>query len=168
MAASVTLRPLTLRDAEAAFNLYRAVAASPHNGLARQPDELTLNYVRDNIQRALDGGVVLGAFDESGMAGVIRAMAMGPRQFAHVLTDLTIAVDPRAQGRGVGASLFEALFAAADVLGVRRIELLARSGNGRAIALYERLGFVREGRFTGRVRLPDGTVEDDIPMARLV
>jgi ribosomal protein S18 acetylase RimI-like enzyme len=161
------LRALEPADGQAAYALYRLVARAPDSGLARQADELTAEYVRENIRRALDGGIALGAFAGGRLIGVIRATPMGPRQFAHVLTDLTIAVDPRAQGQGVGAELFEALFAAAERLGVTRIELMARSGNSRAIALYERLGFVREGLFVGRVRLPDGRIEHDVPMARL-
>jgi RimJ/RimL family protein N-acetyltransferase len=40
-----------------------------------------------------------------------------------------------------------------------------RSTNARAIALYEKLGFVEEGRFRLRLRLDDGTFVDDIGMA---
>ena len=89
--------------------------------------------------------------------------------FNHVLTDLTVAVHPQAQGRGVGSRLFAALFEAAARLTppATRIELVARTGNAAAIRLYERLGFRAEGRFVGRVRLPDGSIEDDIPMARI-
>jgi ribosomal protein S18 acetylase RimI-like enzyme len=43
-----------------------------------------------------------------------------------------------------------------------------RAGNTDAIRLYQRLGFKIEGRFVGRVYLPDGTVEDDIAMALLL
>jgi putative acetyltransferase len=43
---------------------------------------------------------------------------------------------------------------------------MAREGNTDAIRLYERLGFVIEGRFPGRVRLEDGSVEADIAMGR--
>jgi ribosomal protein S18 acetylase RimI-like enzyme len=89
---------------------------------------------------------------------------------AHNLTDLTVAVHPDVQGRGVGAALFEALFAAAEALTPRieRVELLCRHGNLRAVRLYQRLGFVIEGRFPRRVRLPDGTIEDDLAMARFL
>jgi putative acetyltransferase len=85
-----------------------------------------------------------------------------------VLTDLTIAVHPRIQGRGAGRLLFESLFAQAALLTPRitRIELVCRSGNVRALRLYESLGFEAEGRFKERVRLADGTLEDDIPMVR--
>ena len=86
------------------------------------------------------------------------------------LSDLTVAVDPAWQGRGVGRALFAALFEAARALSpqVTRIELMAREGNIDAIRLYERLGFVIEGRFVQRVRMPDGRLEDDIAMGLLL
>jgi len=46
-----------------------------------------------------------------------------------------------------------------------KVELLVRATNERAIRLYRALGFVEEGRFRDRVRLPDGTLVDDIAMA---
>jgi len=77
-------------------------------------------------------------------------------------------VHPGFQGRGVGAALFEALFAAAAELSpaIERVELMCREGNAGALRLYQRLGFVVEGRFPRRVRLGDGTIEDDLAMAR--
>ena len=38
--------------------------------------------------------------------------------------------------------------------------------NVGALCLYERLGFKSAGLLIGRVKLPDGSVEDDIPMSR--
>ncbi|HWI85991.1 MAG TPA: GNAT family N-acetyltransferase [Sphingomonas sp.] len=165
MARSVNLRPLGFDDCLAVRGLHLSVAAIEGSGLARAPDEITTDYVDAIVRRGLAGGVIIGAFDGGKLIGEIHAARLGPRQFAHVLTDLTVAVHHDAQGRGVGTMLFQALFAAARTLGATRIELVARSGNQAAIALYERLGFRREGCFTGRVRLHDGRVEDDIPMA---
>jgi len=156
-------------DVEALWSLYRTVAAMPNSGLARHADEMGRDYVS-----ALPGyrdakGISIAAFLGDALVGEIHALRMQPRQFSHVLTDLTIAVHPRAQGRGVGSRLFAALFAAAGRFTppVTRIELVARTGNAAAIRLYERLGFRVEGRFVGRVRLADGSIEDDIPMARI-
>jgi ribosomal protein S18 acetylase RimI-like enzyme len=44
------------------------------------------------------------------------------------------------------------------------VELRARASNQQALALYRSLGFVEEGRFTGRIRARDGSFEDGIPM----
>jgi ribosomal protein S18 acetylase RimI-like enzyme len=72
-----------------------------------------------------------------------------------------------AGGRGVGRRLAEAGIAAAIARGAERNELEVLASNTRAIALYERLGFVREG-VRCRARRLDGQCEDNILMARLV
>jgi putative acetyltransferase len=162
-------RPITLSQAGAVLSLYRAAAAGP-GGLARRPDEMDLAYVEGFLARALAGGVTLGAWRGEVLCGEIHASRIGPDQFAHVLSDLTVAVDPAWQGRGVGRALFQALFAAAAQLTppVIRIELMAREGNADAIRLYQALGFLIDGRFEQRVRMPDGRLEADVAMSLLL
>lgn len=166
---SLLLRLTTAADSAALLALYRDVAATPNSGLARQGDEVDPRYVAAFAGLCDPAGISIAALDGSFLAAEIHAYRMAARQFSHVLTDLTVAVHPRAQGRGVGTQLFAALFEAAARFSppATRIELVARTGNAAAIRLYERLGFRAEGRFTGRVRLPDGRTEDDIPMARI-
>ena len=167
--SELSIRPLTLLDVDALVDLHRATAAAP-GGLARTPDEIDATYASAFVAKASAGGVALGAWADGALAGEIHAGRMGIAQFAHVLTDLTVAVHPAWQGRGVGSRLFRALFAAAADLTpkVERIELMAREGNTDAIRLYERLGFRVEGRFPGRVRMPDGGTEADIAMGLLL
>ena len=150
--------------------LHLATAAAPSSGLAREPDEMSLDHMQSAIARATASGVALSAWAGEAMIGEIHASRMGPRQFAHNLLDLTVAVHPDWQGRGVGARLFEGLFVEAARLlpKVERIELMVREGNLGAVRLYERLGFAVEGRFAGRVRLRDGAVETDLAMARFL
>lgn len=163
--AGFDIRPLAVSQADAVLALYRATAAAP-GGLARRPDEIDLAYVQGFLAKASKDGVTLGAWDGDRLCGEIHACRIGPDQFAHVLSDLTVAVDPAWQGRGVGSALFRALFEAAAALTPRvlRVELAAREGNAAAIALYQRLGFVIDGRFEKRVRMPDGAFEADIAM----
>ena len=138
--------------------------------MARRPDEMDLAYVEGFLAKARAGGVTLGAWIDGRLAGEIHASRIGPEQFAHVLSDLTVAVDPAWQGRGVGRALFQALFAAAAQLTppVIRIELMAREGNTDAIRLYQALGFLIDGRFEQRVRMPDGRLEADVAMSLLL
>lgn len=161
-------RRLSLEHAPAVLALYRRVAAQPGSGLARAPDEMSLDYFQALLSRTPHAVFSLGIFERDELIGEIHASRLAPRQFAHVLTDLTVAVAPGRQGQGIGARLFALLFAEAERAEppLTRIELFARSGNAAAIALYERLGFVAEGRFVGRVVTAMGVVEDDIPMAR--
>jgi putative acetyltransferase len=167
MSSGVAIRPTTLADAPAILEVHLA-AASNGGGLAREPDEMDLAGIEATLAKPLAGGVALIAFLGGRAVGEIHASRLGPRQFDHNLTDLTIAVHPDAQGKGVGAALFEALFAAAATLTppIERIELFCREGNAHAVRLYQRLGFEIEGRFPRRVRLKDGTVEDDLAMGK--
>lgn len=164
---AVEIRRTTLADAPAVHALHRAAAAAP-GGLARQPDEIGLGWIEQVLAQALKAGVALSAWSDGELVAELHAPRMGPRQFAHVLSDLTIAVRPDWQGRGLGGRLFEALFAEAARLRpkVERIELMVRAGNAGAIRLYQRMGFVVEGRFEGRVRRPDGALEADLAMGK--
>jgi len=54
-----------------------------------------------------------------------------------------LAVSPKAQRRGVGTALVSACMAHAVALGCTAIAICTRDFNDKAIAMYERLGFVR-------------------------
>lgn len=85
---------------------------------------------------------------------------------AHV-AGLGLMVADHWQGTGVGTALIGALTDLADNwLGLRRIELSVFADNGRAIALYEKFGFVEEGRQRAYA-LRDGVLVDSLLMARL-
>ena len=167
---SFRFEKLSPAASEEVLALYRA-ASAVRGGLARTPEEMDTGYVRGFLTRASQDGLSIGARSESGvLCGEIHAYRIGPAQFRHVLSDLTVAVHPDWQGHGIGARLFGELFKAAAELSpkIERIELMVREGNVGAIRLYERLGFRIEGRFAKRVRLPDGALEDDIAMAKFL
>ncbi len=80
---------------------------------------------------------------------------------------LGISVAHDAQGQGVGRAMMAALLDYADNWGqVLRIELTVYADNARAIALYERFGFVHEGRMKAYA-LRNGAYVDTLAMARL-
>lgn len=51
---------------------------------------------------------------------------------------VTLGVDPRYNGRGIGTAL---LLSAEQALGGKRVKLTVRRSNARAISLYERCGY---------------------------
>ncbi len=79
---------------------------------------------------------------------------------------LGIAVAAAWQGQGVGDQLMHALLHWADNwAAVLRIELNVYTDNTRAIALYQRHGFVQEGLLRA-MALKDGVYADSLAMAR--
>ena len=80
---------------------------------------------------------------------------------------LGISVAAGFQGHGLGHALMQALTDYADQWGqILRIELTVFADNLRAIALYERFGFEREGLHRGYA-LRGGRYVDTLSMARL-
>ncbi|MDJ0918719.1 MAG: N-acetyltransferase [Woeseiaceae bacterium] len=164
-----SLRKTGMQDLDAVLELHRKVAKRP-GGLARLATEIDRDLVQQFLGRAIDGGVTFVAeSDDGAIQGEIHAVSPGIFCFSHVLTDLTIAVDPDAQSKGLGRQLFEAFMR--EVTDNRpeidRVELIARESNSRALAFYESLGFNIEGVFKQRIRNVDGSLESDIPMAWL-
>ncbi len=98
-----------------------------------------------------------------GLAGLHQSQPSPRRRHA---AGLGITIAAQAQGQGVGHALMRALLAHADDwAGLLRIELTVYADNARAIALYERHGFVREGLLKG-YGLRAGRYEDCLSMAR--
>ncbi|TGQ93010.1 N-acetyltransferase [Mesorhizobium sp. M8A.F.Ca.ET.208.01.1.1] len=71
---------------------------------------------------------------------------------------------PAYRGGGLGRKLIEATLAQAREAGFVRIELSVHSDNARAISLYDKVGFVREGLQRDAVYI-DGEHRDAIMMA---
>ena len=115
-----------------------------------------------------------GAAWDKQLVAVIEGKAIGsiglhradsPRR-AHAAS-IGMGVHDAYAGRGVGTALMAAVVDLADNwLNLRRLELTVYADNGRAIALYERFGFAREGLhrdFAWR----GGAYVDAVAMARM-
>lgn len=163
----MNIRASSIDDLSVVRRLYDRVAAVP-GGIARLEDEIDDDYVRYFLQNASDRGLGLVSTDDSGDA-IAEIHAYTPPQFcfSHVLSDLTIVVDPGAQGCGMGRRIFERFMQMVqdECKHISRVELVARESNWKAIRFYESLGFHKEGVFAGRIRNVDGSTESDIPMA---
>lgn len=79
---------------------------------------------------------------------------------------LTIAVDPAAQGQGVGSRLLLRFLAELRARRATRVFLEVAESNAAARALYTRAGFTVTGRRRGYYHGPDGTAVDAVVMAR--
>ena len=103
-----------------------------------------LSWWESRLTGKLD--VVLGAFDEEGLAGIV-GLAFEPREKAwHKVTLFGMYVSARARQRGLGAQLVQAALAEAKSHPkLRLIQLTVTAGNDAAFNLYQRCGFVQFG-----------------------
>lgn len=112
-----------------------------------------------------NGSVLLVALLDGSIVGWCDVLPTHGQACAHV-GSLGMGVIASARGRGIGTRLSKAAIDAAWAAGVTRIELIVRADNANAIALYERHGFVVEGRQRQAFRV-DGAYLDGISMALL-
>ena len=134
--------------------------------LVSQPDELLPEAFASLIAALTDGsGCYLVAEDEGRIVGHAFLKPMDLRAICHVFR-LTIVVHAGYSGRGIGTVIMSALADwARRAPAVQKVELTVRSTNDGARRLYEKFGFVEEGRFRNRIRLTDGSYIDDVTMA---
>lgn len=79
---------------------------------------------------------------------------------------LTIAVDPKWRGKGVGTALLAAALADLRMSRCEKMFLEVAEDNTPAIALYARYGFAEVGRRAGYYARPDGAPATALVMAR--
>jgi RimJ/RimL family protein N-acetyltransferase len=148
---NLVIRPLTAEDAPR-YHAFRL------EGLRRYPHAFRSSY-EDEAQKpaswavarlaaspANPHGFALGAFDGAELVGTIVLETTARAKLRHCADVIGMLVDERYAGRGVGAALLHQLVARARAIaGLESLHLTVTDGNDRAIALYERFGFEREG-----------------------
>ena len=162
----LVFEPTTQEITAVVVDLYRRGAQSP-DGLVRRVDEIDPDYVKAFIKRCQRRGLAIVARVDRQVIGEIHAHTPEVYAFRHLLTDLTIVIDPDWQGQGVGRRLFQYyLNRVTETLPhIHRIELFTRSHNHRTIAFYESLGFINEGPQRNKILKTEGQYETPVHMA---
>ncbi len=146
------------------------------NALRRMPGvfETTLGLPSERVQRNLDGINALTRNDHQfvavlGDGTVIGAAGLSVHESPRTrhTGDVGIFVRTDYQNQGVGAALMNTLLDLADNwLMLVRVQLEVYADNERAIHLYEKLGFEKEGR-KRMANIRWGEYVDEFMMARL-
>lgn len=161
-ATSVRIEPMTLDHVEGYRRALDVVARERKylTMLEARPEPDTLRFVKSNLESRNPMMVALAGAKVFGWCDVRREFF--PSR-AHRGT-LGMGLLPEWRGRGIGRRLLEATLAQARRSGFKRIELDVYADNQRAIALYEKAGFVREG-IVRDASLIDSVFRDAILMA---
>ena len=163
--SDVQLRPFEPRDLDSFLRCLDVVARERlYLALVEGPTrEQADPFLADARARGMVQQVAVSEGEVIGWCDVIRKPYPG---FEHSGT-LGMGLLPAWRGRGLGARLLDAALAGAAGLGITRVELEVFASNPRAIALYERRGFAREG-VKRAARIIDGATDDIFCMARTV
>lgn len=124
------------------------------------PLEETRDFVLGMIAKGNPQFVALAGGDVVGWCDINRHTFPSHAHAGH----LGMGIIPAYRGQGLGRRLIETTLQAARNAGIERVELSVHADNSRAVALYEKVGFVREGLARKSVRI-DGRYKDAIQMA---
>ena len=164
---SLEIRPATDADAEELRQFAIKLFAEKLPGIFRRPMptiEVERDFIRSRIEPA--NSTLLVARLDGDVVGLLDLLGGTLAEEAHVGT-FGLSVDREHRGNGIGTALLQALIAWAPEHGISRIQAWAWVNNPRSIALYERLGFQREGLCRQAI-LCDGQLVDVVILALLV
>lgn len=146
---SIAVRDATVADLPtitAIYTHYTLKTTATFNIEVRSPREW-----RDRFQQHIvDGPYDLMVAEEDGaVVGFVETQRFRPKAAYDRSVEISVYASPDAQGRGVGALLFAALFARleGDERFHRAFSIIALP-NAASIALHERFGFVHRGTLT--------------------
>lgn len=161
--SDLTLRSAVPEDACSLLAcLQDTTAETPY--LLREPGEcsFTPEQERQFLQGMADSPreLMLLGFCDGELAGSCSLSAVGPyRRVAH-RCEVAIALYRKFCGRGMGTAMMTALLDQAKTARYEQAELTVVADNRPAVALYERLGFVRCGTLPHNMKYADGRYAD--------
>ncbi len=158
--ARCLLRSPRPEDGEAVLRHLRRVAGeSPYTAFLPEEVSRTLREEQTFLKRQLASRdrLMLACLVEDRLVGL---GGLGPaaagRKCCH-RAELGLSVRRRWWGQGLGRTLVEELCRQAGRMGYARMELTVMEDNARAVALYERCGFVRCGLLPDAYRTATGS-----------
>jgi RimJ/RimL family protein N-acetyltransferase len=170
-ASDITIRRAAPGDAEQLVAHMRRLLEEPdgNNPLLLSEFTLTPDEQRDRLTEFAesDNSVFLVADCRGAIVGELTCKGNSRQALRHVAR-LGISVGKDHRRRGIGTRLMaEAMSWAANTGILRRIELNVYARNATAIRLYEKFGFIVEGRLRRRM-CHHGEFLDDLAMARFL
>ncbi len=165
----INIRDAQIKDAEELTLAEKEIAKNPGFFVSR-PHELKVETFRKTIAHLLEisNGKYIVAEKDGFIIGQARLDPMGLEAIEHVVR-LSIGVHPGHEEKGIGEMMLSHLIEWAKIAPkVEKIELHVRAENTRAIRLYQKLGFMPEGRLRERVHIKSDKYIDDIEMSLFV
>jgi len=165
---AVRIRSAQPGDAAELVQLAGAVSSEPEGWLLSDrrwrsvADER--RYIRA-LRRHPDAALLVAVADDDRLIGRL-SISRDPHPASAHVADLGLMVAASHRRRGVGTALMRGAETWARRVSVTKLELHVFPHNDAAIALYEKLGYEREGLRRRHYRRPDGRLVDAILMAK--
>lgn len=133
--ADLTVRPMTVRDADRVLAIYQAgLDGGDASFEVVAPTWAAFDTTRLPAHRFV-------AVDGHGILGWVAVSPTSTRQVYAGVVEHSVYVDPAAQGRGVGRLLLDTLITSTEAAGIWTIQSGIFPENAASLALHQRAGF---------------------------
>lgn len=134
------IRKAVAKDIDFFYYLYMHPQVNPFLLYEKMEQEEFLPIFNDLLHK----GVLYLFIQDDVPAGMFKLV---PQQYrnSHIVYLGGLAIDPRCAGKGLGLKMIEAIKEYAKAAGFKRIELSVAAINEKAIGLYLKAGFEKEG-----------------------
>ena len=163
MTEAISVRSASPRDARAFLAFWTRIVTEGNGFIRSETVEHGAGEYRRRFRAEASREVHLLALDGERLVGYVTVQREQHPVTRHV-GSLAIAVAASDRGRGIGRRLMEEAVAWSRAAGIEKLVLSVYPHNEAAIRLYERFGFVEEGRLARHSRKSYGYV-DEILMA---
>jgi RimJ/RimL family protein N-acetyltransferase len=161
------IRLITPDEAQVFVEFMQQLFAESNHFFSRDQADMTVAQAYDFLEQENRKGRMLGAYVDGRLMGNLDIVRQQPARRNHVAT-LSMGLLKDLQRQGVGRALVAEGIAWAKRKGnIDKVSLYVRSHNTPAIALYQKLGFIEEGRRVKEWRV-GGEYVDEILMYQWV
>ncbi|MEW9121215.1 MAG: GNAT family N-acetyltransferase [Thermotaleaceae bacterium] len=162
------IRSSQVSDAASLINFIKRIEEET-DFLLREPGEfrMTVNEEEEFIRQKLEDSQALHIIAEidGNIVGALGFQGNNLKRYRHQ-GEFGLSVLKQYWNRGIGSSLLDTLLKWAEGNNFRRISLQVDATNEKARRLYERFGFVTEGRLVEDINMGNGMYRDSLIMAR--
>lgn len=163
------LRSPSVLDAEDLI-AYLKATSSETEYMIRYPEEVnfTLEEEQEILSQSLKEKrrIMISAIVDGKIVGNAGLSCIDEKIKLRHRAGIGIAVLKEAWNLGIGTAILQEMLAIAGYMEYEQLELEVAESNGKAIALYRKMGFVEYGKRDRGFRFKDGSYENDILMYR--
>lgn len=134
------VRRITVADVDFIYGLYMHPGINPYL-LYEMMDAESFQPIYNEL---LEKKIIYVFEDGDKAVGMFKFIPSLHRN-SHIAYLGGVAIHPYFSGKGYGKKMMEEIIALGKQMGLLRIELSTATTNDKAIALYEKMGFVKEG-----------------------
>lgn len=111
--------------------------------------------------------LVVAQLSDGGLVGWASLSDLYARPAYHISSEISVYVDKRAKGQGVGKALVQYLLALAPSCGIQNVVALIFAHNQPSLTMFDKLGFVQWGKYP-QVCDMDGFIADVVILGKTV